>query len=157
MGGSCSNDPSLFRFGKSTTFPSPLKTNPNKMQGAWKWSIGFGDWGKVLNRLFSLQVSNILDPRCIELACLKDNHGTSSCHSRLTCKAVFKLCSLESQCSLEDLPWDSPWGKVMVNMKELSAVSPSHTSSLPSPPLPFNQNNSAFIAFMYWPSPFGLV
>lgn len=135
MGGSCSNDPSLFRFGKSTTFPSPLKTNPNKMQGAWKWSIGFGDWGKVLNRLFSLQVSNILDPRCIELACLKDNHGTSSCHSRLTCKAVSN-CVLWNPSVLWRISHGIPLGERLWLIWRSSQLSPPHTR-LPSPPLPF--------------------
>lgn len=44
----------------------------------------------------------------------------------------------------------------MVNLKGLPGVSLSHTSSLPSPSVHFNQNNSAFIGSVYWPSAFSL-
>lgn len=102
--------------------------------------------------LFKSQVPSVLDSSCLSLAYLKDNNETSSCHSRLTGKVVFKLCSSEPQGSLEDPPWESPRGKAMVNLKRLLAISSSHIASLLSLCLPFNQNNSAFICFMYWPS-----
>lgn len=64
----------------------------------------------------------------------------------------FSNCVPQLQVSLEDPPWESPRGKAIVSLKRRLAVSSSPISSLPSLCLRFNQNNSAFICFMYWPS-----